>query len=196
MTGLEKIVEKIAQDSADSCNAIIENASAQAEEIVADAKNAARKKAAEIVANAQKEADRRNAIAKSSAESITRTRYLETRNAILNDIISAAYEEIENMEDEPYFALLYRLCVKNVEPGECMMYLSQTDLKRLPRDFESKINSRVYETTAVQISKTARDIENGFILDYGDFEVNCTFKNIFDEGMEHIKDKLGEALFS
>ncbi|MCM1544999.1 MAG: V-type ATP synthase subunit E [Ruminococcus sp.] len=196
MTGLEKIVEKIAQESTALCSEIIETASNKAEEIIANAKNSARKEAAAIVENAQKEADRRTAVAKSSAETITRTRYLETRNAILNDIISAAYEEVEKMDDAAYFDLIFNICVRNVEPGECVMYLSQRDISRLPNGFETRINERVYETTAVQISAKPKNIENGFILDYGDFEINCTLRNIFDEGMERIRDRLGEVLFA
>lgn len=196
MTGLEKIVEKIATDSAASCSAIVEKAAKQAENIVAQARNEARKKAALIVEEAQKEADKRNAIAKSSAETITRTRYLETKNAIVNDIVSAAYEEIEKMDDEAYFDLLYKLCVKNVETGECVMYLSKADLERLPRNFEAKINGDVYEKAAVQISTEPKDIENGFILDYGDFEINCVLKNIFDDSMDIIRDALCRNLFT
>jgi len=195
MTGLEKIIEKIAEDSAENCSSIIKSASEQAEKIVAEARNNARKQAAEIVEQAQKQADRRNAAAKSSAETITRTRYLETRNAITNDIISASYEEIEKMDDKAYFDLLFRLCLKNVETGECMMHLSEKDLKRLPKDFEAKINGEVYEKAAVQISKRAIDIDMGFILDYGDFEVNCVLKNVFDESMDRLKDMLCMALF-
>ncbi len=195
MTGLEKIIEKIAEDSAENCSSIIKSASEQAEAIVAEARNNARKQAAEIVEQAQKQADRRNAAAKSSAETITRTRYLETRNAIANDIISASYEEIEKMDDKAYFDLLFRLCIKNVETGECMMYLSEKDLKRLPKDFEAKINGEVYERAAVQISKRAIDIDMGFVLDYGDFEVNCVLKNVFDESMDRLKDMLCVALF-
>ncbi|MCM1363645.1 MAG: V-type ATP synthase subunit E [Faecalibacterium sp.] len=195
MTGIEKIVDKIAAESAENCASIIENATKQAESIIADARNNARKQAAEIVEKAQKEADRCNMVAKSSAETITRTRYLEVRNAIVNDIVAAAYEEIEKMSVEEYFDLLFKLCVKYVETGECVMYLSQKDVERMPNDFEARINGEVYEKAAVQVSKTPRDIESGFVLDYGDFEINCVLKNIFDESMDNIKDILCAQLF-
>ena len=34
--------------------------------------------------------------------------------AIINDIISAAYEEIERFSDEDYFDMLRKLCIKNI----------------------------------------------------------------------------------
>lgn len=196
MTGLDKIIEKISADSEQNCRSIIEEANARAAQIVAEAKKNAAEQADRIIEKARLEADRKNAAAKSSAETVTRTRYLETRNAIINDILSAAYEEIIRLDDKAYFDLLFRLCVKNVETGECMMYLSQADLDRLPQDFESRINGEVYEKAAVQISKTPRDIENGFVLDYGDFEVNCVLKSVFDESMDRLKDMLCASLFS
>ena len=138
---------------------------------------------------------RKQAVSKSTAESITRNRYLEIRNAILNDIISAAYLEIEKFSDEEYFAMLKKLCIKNVQTGECEMHLSGYDIGRLPDDFEMSINSEIYEKGAVHISTTPADIENGFILSYGDIEINCTLKAVFDENMDSLKDMLSTALF-
>lgn len=195
MTGLEKIVSKIAEESAERCAAIIKKANDEATGLIAEAQKKADEKAAEILSKAQLEADRRICVAKSSAESITRTRYLEVRNAIINDIISAAYEETQKMSDGDYFELLYNICVKSVETGECVLYLNERDLKRLPKKFDERINQAVFEKAAVQISKQPRDIEDGFILDYGDFEVNCTVKAIFDDNMEKFKDILSGMLF-
>ncbi|MGN0468337.1 MAG: V-type ATP synthase subunit E [Acutalibacteraceae bacterium] len=195
MTGLEKIINKIAEESAQKCDAIIDAANKQASEIISSARQQSSLAADEVVQKAKNRADRIVSAAKSSAETITRTRYLEVRNAIVNDIISAAYEEIEKLSDSEYFDLLYKLCVKNVETGECMMYLSRRDLERLPEDFQDRINGEVYEKAAVQVSKEPREIENGFILDYGDFEINCTLKAVFDEKMDKLKDMLCSSLF-
>ena len=133
---------------------------------------------------------------KAKAESITRTKYLEVKNAVVNDVIAAAFEAVENMDDEAYFDLLYKLCVKNIEKGECDLYLNVRDLKRLPADFEDKINSAVYETGAVHIAKQPKPIENGFVLVYGDMEVNCTLRAVFDSSMDALKDLLGPMLFA
>lgn len=196
MTGLDKIIEKIASDSDEQCQRLILDADKQAQQILDAAGKEADRQAQLVLDKAQSEKERIIDVAKSGAESITRTRFLQIRNAIINDIISAAYEEIEKMNGKDYFNLLFSLCVKNVETGECVMRLGEKDLKRLPRDFESRINSEVYEKAAVQISKEPCDIKDGFILDYGDFEVNCTLKNVFDEAMDSLKDALSEKLFN
>lgn len=196
VTGLEKIIEKIAEDSAEECKTILSEAKAQADKIVADARNEARKKANDITDKAKAQADKKLAVSKSGAESITRNRYLSVKNAVVNDIISAAYEEIEKMSDEDYFDLLYKICLKNVETGECVMRLNEKDLKRLPRDFEDRINGAVFEKAAVQVSRKPYDIENGFVLIYDDFEINCTLRTVFDSEMDKLKDILSRELFS
>ncbi len=196
VTGLEKIIEKIAEDSAEECKTILSEAKAQADKIVADARSEARKKANDITDKAKAQADNKLAVSKSGAESITRNRYLSVKNAVVNDIISAAYEEIEKMSDEDYFDLLYKICLKNVETGECVMRLNEKDLKRMPRDFEDRINGAVFEKAAVQVSRKPYDIENGFVLIYDDFEINCTLRTVFDSEMDKLKDILSRELFS
>lgn len=196
MTGIEKITERILLEAQKSCEQILADGALKVKEILAQAKIDGDSKAKEIVDFAEAQAAKKNAIAKSSAESITRNRYLEIRNAILNDIISAAYETIERLSDEEYFELIKKLCYKHIQNGECVMYMNGTDLFRLPKNFEDEINSEVFEKGAVHVSDSPVDIENGFILVYEGFEVNCTFRAIFDESMENLKFTLSKELFS
>lgn len=196
MTGLEKITEKILLEAQQNCDKIIEDASLKVKEILAEARLEANAKSREIIEKAEAEANRKNAVAKSTAESITRNRYLEIRNAILNDIISAAYLQIERFSDEEYAELIKKLCIKNFQPGECEMFMSSYDLSKMPEDFEDQINSEVYEIGAVHLSDKTVDIENGFILKYDGFEVNCVLKSVFDEAMDNLKDTLSSVLFN
>lgn len=195
MTGLEKIKEKILAQSKADCDLIIAKANEEAKSILINARQKAAELSNEIIHQAELLSEKKNVLAKSGAESITRNRYLEVRNAIINDIISAAYEEIEKMTDEEYFDILRKLCVKSIAPGEYTMHLNSVDLARLPDDFEDSINSQIYETAAVFIKKEAADIENGFILSGNGVEINCTFRAVFDEHMDNLKDRLNRELF-
>ena len=196
MTGLERIVEKIAAENKQATDAMLEKTGEQANRILAEARESANAKADRIVDDAKKEADRIVSVAKSQAESITRKRYLQVRNAVVNDILSAAYERIEAFDDEQYFDLLLRLCIRNAEKGEGVLCMNARDLARMPADFEEKINSAIYETGAVQVSRAPIEIENGFVLLYGDIEVNCTLRAVFDERMDALKDLLHPLLFA
>ncbi len=196
LTGLERIIEKIAAESLEKCNSIISDAKAKGDSILAEARAEAGRDADAAVALGKAEAEKIELSAKSKAESITRTRYLQVKNAVVNDIIAAAYERIESMDNEAYFDFLLHLCEKNAAEGEGVMYLSKRDLERLPADFEAKVNSLIFEKGALMISKTPGTLENGFILVYGDMEVNCTLRAVFDEKHDLLKDVLGRALFT
>ncbi len=195
MTGIERITERIYEQSQANCEAILADAAAKVKEIIATARVTATEESDKILAHAKAEADKSVAKAKSTAEAITRNRYLEIRNAILNDIISAAYLEIDKFSDEQYFDMIVKLVKKNMLSGECVMYMSGFDLARLPEGFEETVNLEVYEKGAIRISDKPVDIENGFILSFGKVEVNCTLRAVFDECMDSLKDMLGLALF-
>ena len=195
MTGLEAITEKILLESRDNCEKILADGAVKVKDILNESRARGNAQAEKIIAAAEKQAARKNAIAKSSAESITRNRYLEIRNAILNDVISAAYESIEKMSQKEYFDLIKKLCYKYIQTGECVMYLNGKDLYSLPVGFEDEINSVVFESGAVHISEEPIDIENGFILKYDGFEVNCTFRAVFDDCMDNLKFVLSKELF-
>lgn len=195
MTGLDKIKEKIEEQYRESCERIFAETNLKIKKMISEAREEGNRRASEIVGAAQAEADKKNAVSKSTAEAITRNRYLEIRNAILNDIISAAYLSIEKFSDEEYFDMIFSLCKKNIQPGECTMLMNGFDLSRLPEGFEERLKSAVCESASVTLCKKAVDIENGFILDYGDITVNCTLKAVFDENMDSLKDMLSKELF-
>ena len=196
MTGLEKIIAQINEESSSNCDRIMLEAKEKAKTIVSEAKEEANEKAGKILDDARIEADRIVSAAKTSADALTRTRYLEVRNAVVNDVIAAAFEEISNLEDERYFDLLFEMLLKNIEPGQCEMLLSGRDLERLPESYEDRINNEVYETAAVSISKTPGNLDSGFILVYPEYEINCSIKSLIEENMDVIKDALCETLFS
>ena len=58
----------------------------------------------------------------------------------------------------------------------------------------AEIDAAVGEGKVI-ISNITADIENGFVLSYGDIEVNCTFKALFDEAKDELKDIICPILF-
>lgn len=196
MTGLEKIQEKILAGSDENCERIITQANEEAKAILIAARQQAAEKAEAIIKSAEKLSEKKQLLAKSGAESITRNRYLEVRNAIINDIVSAAYEEIDKLSDEEYFDIIRKLCIKNADSGEFIMFFNSGDLARLPDGFEDSINAVIYKNSTVYVKKEPVDIENGFILKNNGIEINCTFRALFDENMDEIKDILNKKLFS
>ena len=47
----------------------------------------------------------------------------------------------------------------------------------------------------VTISPKAHNVESGFLLVYGGVDINCTFRAIFEDAYEQLRDTAGRLLF-
>lgn len=196
MTGLNKIIERISQDSVAKCDGIIFDAQTEASKI----KNAA---IAEADALKQKAIEEANAQAKtitemaeSGAQLATRKKLLSTKIDIINDAINAAYKKIKEMPEKDYFAALYSLVKKYAQDTEGVMILSEKDLGRKPKDFEKKINEGLSKEAKLTVSDKPANIGEGFILVYGDIEINCTFEALIEDARDELKDTINNIIFA
>ena len=196
MAGLEKIIERIASDSAAKCDGIIFDAQNEAQKIKDAAAQQAADDQAAIVEAAKKEAKALVDMAESGAELEGKKNLLATRVEIINKAIDVASKKLGDMPDDEYFAALYALAKKYAQSGEGTMLLSKKDLGRLPKDFAKKINEGLAKGAKISVAKDPADISDGFILVYGDIEINCTFEALIEDSRDAIKDELFSIIFA
>lgn len=196
MTGLNKIIEKIAQDSAAKCDGIIFNAQNEATKIKEAALELANEEKEAVITEANKEAKVIVDTAESGSELENKKMILATKVDIINKTIDEAEKKLAKMPEDEYFAALYALVKKYSQAAEGEMLLSSNDLGRLPKDFESKINEGLADGAKITVRKTATNISQGFILVYGDIEINCTFDALIDDARDDIKDELYSIIFA
>ncbi len=196
MAGLDKIIERIAQDSAAKCDSIIFEAQSEAEKIKDAAAKQAEDDKAAIVEAANKEAKAIVDMAESGAELEGKKTLLATRVEIIEKAIDVASEKLGVMPDDEYFAALYALVKKFAQDGEGTMLLSKKDLGRKPKDFDKKINEGLAKGAKISVAKDPANISDGFVLVYGDIEINCTFAALVDDARDAIKDELYSIIFA
>ncbi len=196
MTGLNKIIERIAQDSAAKCDGIIFNAQNEATKIKEAALELANEEKEAVIAEANKEAKVIVDTAESGSELEAKKVLLATKVGIIDNTIAEAVKKLAEMPDDEYFAAIYALVKKYAQAAEGEMLLSEKDLGRLPGDFSKKINEGLVSGAKVNVSKTPANISQGFILVYGDIEVNCTFDALVEEARDDIKDELYSIIFA
>lgn len=197
MTGLEKIVNHIGEDAQDVVSCILNEAEEKAENILNEAKAECKK--IEDEANAKVDFINENMASRSasSAQMQKKRILLKARQEIISDCIEQAYSSLKNLNDAEYFKLIERMFAKFVLPHDGVMYLSETDLKRLPQNFEENVRKIAADKNgSISVSKDARDIDGGFIIAYGGIEENCSFKAIFDDSHEKLQDIVRNVLFS
>ena len=196
MTGLDKIKQNILDEAAEAAKASMDEAKAKASQIEEEDKADAEKKCAEISQKTEAQLVQIKERAKSSMELERSRKMLETKQALIAEVIDNAKTQIRELPDEEYFALLLKIADKAIHEGEGVISLSSKDLARMPKDFEDKIKAIAEDRQAnMSVSKDAIDVEDGFVLSYGGIEENCTLEAIFADKKEELSDLVQKLLF-
>ena len=194
MSGLDRIIEKINADSLASCREIADQAQKRAQDIVSDADERAGQVYAEIIADAEKKAQSIMKMSEANVSGIARRAELSAKVEAVDAAIEAAYDAMCDMGADEYFAALEKLAVRNAGKGEGELRLSKRDLDRVPSGFADRINAALTDGS-VKLSGQSADIDNGFILVYGDIEINCTFRALINEQKDIVREKVCGVIF-
>lgn len=188
MSGTDRIISRLHEECDAECKKIEALAVAEAERIIAEANEKAKSDAEAIRRNNDDEADRILDKAKSSAAMENRRAVLSAKVGMIDSIIEKALHKLHSLDEPSYFGMLKKLAQDNAEKGQGIMFLSAADLNRLPSDFTSDLAD-------IEISSVPCDIEDGFILKYGDIEINCTLKALVNAHSDELKSYAGSLLF-
>ena len=197
MAGINKIIEIISRDSQAQCESLIFDAQTQAAAIKKEAAERAEAEKQKMMDEASKECENIIKMAESGAEFAGKETMLKTRIDIINETIDAALAKLESLPDDKYFEALYSLAAKYALPGKSgEMLLSEKDLARKPEDFDKKLAAALQKGAVVTLGKKSADIKSGFILSYGDIEMNCTFSALIAESRDELKDLIYRKIFA
>lgn len=197
MTGLDKILSQISSQAQDAADAKIASARQQAEEIIKEMEDKAEEESERIKQQYIVESENIIARAESSAALQKRKAILSAKQQIIGDIIQKAKHNAINLPQEEYFELIRKMVLKHALPQNGQIIFSKRDKERLPRDFEKDIRKAISSIGGTLIvSEETRTFEGGFILVYGEVEVNCTFEALFESRLDILQDKINDFLFA
>ena len=93
--------------------------------------------------------------------------------------------------DKDYFDFLLTLIKKEKLNGKGEVYLSVKDKARDTASFKSELSA-----LDLTLSDTFADINGGFILKYGDIQINGELSALIHEKRDVLTDELNKALFN
>ena len=196
MTGLEKILADIRQESGEAAAQI----NAKADARIADTMNAAAQRADEYEARVRErtQAQLRETAerAESAAELDRRKRLLEEKQKLITEAIGAALQKARELPDGAYFDTLVKMAAAAAHPREGELRLNERDLARCPADFSQRLAAALKAPASLRVAKEPAPIASGFVLVYDGVEENCTFEAVFAAKHEQLQDKAREILFS
>lgn len=193
MSGIDKIIGQIEEDTRAVCEGITAQADAKAARIIAEAekqaeyiRSSSEEKLASAVLDIKKRGD-------SAAELEERKTLLYTKQSIISDMLAIGIERVKSLPDDEYFALILRMIAKYSLPQDGVIRFGRRDADRLPAGFIKEANA--VSNGKLVLSDECAAIGAGFILIYGGIEENCSFDAIFAGEDEVLKDKAGKLLF-
>ncbi len=189
MSGVEKIIARLNEETESQCRETEFNARKKAAEIVARAQTEGNGQIKAAEAEANKRSERILAGAQSLVSANSRKARLAARVALIDEVLESAARSLHELSDEAYFNALAGLAVRNKQDGVGEMLLCERDLKRMPRDFIDKLGY------GFKVSPVPAPIEDGFILKYGEIEINCTFKALFSAAEQELRARANTMLF-
>ena len=189
MSGLEKITARLTSDTEAECVTLIETAEEKAASRIAAAQKDGNRQIEEAAFEAHKKAAAVVQRAESQVRSEARAASLQAKVELIDGVLDAAKESLHSLSPDNYFHTLASLAKSNKQPGTGEMRLSKADLTRMPTWFIDEVGERV------RVSPVPAEIKDGFILRYGDVEMNCTLDALFAAHREALRLKANELLF-
>lgn len=194
MTGLESIINQIAGDAQQEASEILAGAKERAEKAAKEAQEEAKRQADAILQKGEQDAKDIRERAQSAAELEKRNQMLSFKQSLIGEAIEGTRASLEEAPDKEYFDTLLQLYKRFAQKGQGELRLNQKDLKRLPGDFLARLEQAVPEAD-MHISPAPADIESGFLLVYGGMDINCTFRAVFEDAADALRDAAGRLLF-
>mgnify|MGYP004492053593 FL=1 len=191
MTSSEKILAGIAEESKAQADKINSDAEKQAADIIAAARKEAESEAEKIKAEAEKRAELIISSGKSSAELLKRDTALNCRRGLIEKALITVADTVNAYSDKDYFDFLLTLIKKEKLNGRGEVYLSVKDKARDTAFFKSEL-----EALGLTLSDNFADINGGFILKYGDIQINGELSALIHEKRDVLTDELNKALFN
>jgi V/A-type H+-transporting ATPase subunit E len=195
MTGLDKILEDIRQQSSDAVSKTVGDARSQAEAIRQDAEAQAEKVRLTYQQKTEKMLKGSRERLASTAQLRQRQSLLSAKQKIISGILQESLAAAESLPPEQYFAAVIRMASHTAHRGEGVIFLNRKYLGRLPEDFEKQLNDALPDGFSLSVSHEAAAIDSGFLLQYGGIEEDCSFRSVLSARKEELQDKVREILF-
>lgn len=195
MTGLEKILSQIEHESDERCRELTDKAHMKAERIISDAETQAEKIAADSEAQTQTALKSAAQSAESAAQLASSRAVLKAKLDIIDETLERSLDFIKALPRKEYYEILKELILKNACKGEGVLHLSQADKEKLPVNFIDSVNNAFKRGYKLTLGDSI-DIDSGFILTYGDIDINCSFDAIAAQKRDELRDALNGLLFN
>ncbi|HHU90540.1 MAG TPA: hypothetical protein GXZ22_05730 [Clostridiaceae bacterium] len=199
MNGAEKIKERILEDARSLHDKIMQEANAQAENIIAEAEKEAFQRMTLLTEKAKEEAALIKQRYKAAESMEDRKNMLKVRQECIDETFEVALQKLSDMPVDKYKLFMESIILETVKNEDGVIVFNERDKKRLGEDFISGLNQKLKAkglSAVLSLAKDSLDTSGGFILRYGEMEVNCTLEIILDMQRPNMETEVAKILFN
>lgn len=191
MSNAEKLIARILNDANAEADGLIAAAENEKAEALKAAKKDAEAMAAELLSGAKKKVEALHNTAAASAERILRNAELTQRRVEISATLSLMLEQLKGLPPKEYFDRLLELAKAAATGEKGVMLLDPSDFSRVPDEFKKELQKLNIEIDTVGMPMP----DGGFVLRYGQIEINNRFGAISAEKKEQLEDFINRQLF-
>ncbi|MCJ7646662.1 V-type ATP synthase subunit E [bacterium] len=196
---LEKILEKIIQDSEEEIRKILDEAKSRASQIIEEGKREAEKVAGELTRGGEENARKVKEIIVTLASLESRKRILGEKQRILGELYLEVEKRIRNFNGRDYRELVKKIMLESCQTGEELVVIGENDRKRIDQKLIESVNAELVKAGKkgkLKLSPEPASIPDGFILKLGKIEINNSWENILRSLREKTEDEIIKLLFT
>jgi len=198
MAGVEKINQKILKDAQTQADEIIARAREEAKAFLEEEKKKADEKKNQVIAEAEAKAEEMKRRMLSTEALEVRKENLRAKQELLDEVFDKVIEALTNLPGDLYENLLMDMAVRAGMPGDSTLILSRNGREKLSKDFAGKLIKKLADKgikANIKISDEDMDISGGFILKFGDMEINNTFDALVRSQRVQYEPQVVQILF-
>lgn len=188
-------------------NKILAQANAEAERILAEARDKAGVQQTQTDAEladfekqtqemAQAAADDKLRRMLAGARMAHSKQVLAVKAELLDEVFAQALQKLNQLPDEQYLALMKKLMTRAIETGDEEVIVGK-DEKRINEEFIKKVNRDLGTGFKgnLRLGSRRADISGGFLLSRGRVQVNVSSEVLISQAREAMEMKLADELF-
>ena len=122
--------------------------------------------------------------------------YLAEKRKILDEVFEQARQQLQNLPDEEYQALIKKLLLEAVETGDEEVVVD-TNEGRISEDLIKEVNQQLGSdrNSNLKLSDQRQNLGAGFILTRGKIKTNVSIEVLLNQARKELEIQLAKELF-
>lgn len=193
MQGMEKIRDKILEEARAQAEQIIKEAEEKGKKLVEQASAEAEELGKSRLEKGKQEAQEVRKRMLAMAELEIRKEELALKQRLIDEVFDRALESLRNLEGEDLKSLIIDMVKRSAVSGQEEIIVSPEDREKFAGGLLAEVNSKL--GLNLRLSDEVRNIQGGFILKAPGIEINNSFEALIRMERDQIETEIVDILF-